>query len=39
MEQLRLYPLGGQAIFQYFAGRQATMPILNSDVGGHHVAL
>ena len=42
MRELRFYKLGAQAIFevfQYEAVRQATTVPLNSDVGGHHVAL
>ncbi|RLV47963.1 VOC family protein [Nocardioides mangrovicus] len=42
MRRLRFYRLGGQAIFEVFeyeAREQAAEPPLNSDVGGHHVAL
>ena len=42
MRRLRFFRLGGQAIFEVFeydARVQATTPPLNSDVGGHHVAL
>jgi catechol 2,3-dioxygenase-like lactoylglutathione lyase family enzyme len=42
MRRLHFYRLGGQAIFevfQYDAPDQASSPPLNSDVGGHHVAL
>lgn len=42
MRRLHFYRLGGQAIFEVFeyeAAVQATEPPLNSDVGGHHVAL
>lgn len=43
MRELRFYECGGQAIFEVFAyetpdGERSTQP-LNSDVGGHHVAL
>jgi glyoxylase I family protein len=42
MRRLHFYRLGGQAIFEVFeyeAPSQAISPPLNSDVGGHHVAL
>lgn len=42
MRRLRFYRLGGQAIFEVFeyeARVQAHVPPLNSDIGGHHVAL
>lgn len=42
MRRLRFFRLGGQAIFEVFeydARDQAMRPPLNSDVGGHHVAL
>lgn len=42
MRELRFYRLGGQAIFEvfeYLSKRRATRPPLNSDVGGHHVAI
>lgn len=42
MRRLRFYRLRGQAIFEVFeyeARVRATVPPLNSDVGGHHVAL
>jgi len=42
MRQLRFFRCGGQAVFevfQYEAPAQSTQPPLNSDVGGHHVAL
>ncbi len=43
MRRLRFYRLGGQAVFEVFeyeATRAADRdPALNSDVGGHHVAL
>lgn len=42
MRQLRFYRCGGQAVFevfQYDAPEQRTGVPLNSDVGGHHVAL
>jgi catechol 2,3-dioxygenase-like lactoylglutathione lyase family enzyme len=42
MRQLRFYRCGGQAVFevfQYEAPSQSTDVPLNSDVGGHHVAL
>lgn len=43
MRELRFYDCGGQAIFEVFAyetpdGKHTAQP-LNSDVGGHHVAL
>ena len=42
MRELRFFRCGGQAIFEVFAyeapGRRERVP-LNSDVGGHHVAL
>ena len=42
MRQLHFFRLGGQAIFEvfeYVAEHQQRTPPLNSDVGGHHVAL
>lgn len=42
MRRLHFYRLGGQAIFEVFeyeAPDQQTKPPLNSDIGGHHVAL
>ena len=42
MHRLHFYRLGGQAIFEVFeysAPEQAQSPPLNSDIGGHHVAL
>ena len=42
MRRLHFYRLGGQAIFEVFeydAPEQVAAPPLNSDVGGHHVAL
>lgn len=42
MRELHFYRLGGQAIFEVFsyeAPDQRTEQPLNSDVGGHHVAL
>lgn len=43
MRELRFYDCGGQAIFEVFAfetpdGKRSAQP-LNSDVGGHHLAL
>ena len=42
MRRLHFFRLGGQAIFEVFeydAADQVQQPPLNSDVGGHHVAL
>lgn len=42
MREMRFYRLAGQAIFevfQYEATEQAPTVPLNSDIGGHHVAL
>jgi catechol 2,3-dioxygenase-like lactoylglutathione lyase family enzyme len=42
MERLHFYRCGGRAVFevfQYTAPEQHTVPLRNSDVGGHHVAL
>ena len=42
MRRLHFYRLGGQAVFEVFeyeAPDQRADPPLNSDVGGHHVAL
>jgi catechol 2,3-dioxygenase-like lactoylglutathione lyase family enzyme len=43
MRELRFYDCGGQAIFEVFAyetpNGDRVAPPLNSDVGGHHVAL
>jgi catechol 2,3-dioxygenase-like lactoylglutathione lyase family enzyme len=42
MRRLHFFRLGGQAIFEVFeyeAAQQQRTPPLNSDVGGHHVAL
>jgi catechol 2,3-dioxygenase-like lactoylglutathione lyase family enzyme len=42
MNQLHFFRCGGAAVFEVFeytAPEQRTVPPLNSDVGGHHVAL
>ncbi len=42
MRELRFYDCGGKAVFEVFAYEaldRALAPPLNSDVGGHHVAL
>ena len=42
MRELRFYRCGGEAVFEVFEYEtedQRTSPPLNSDVGGHHVAL
>lgn len=42
MRRLHFFRLGGQAVFEVFeydAREQNATPPLNSDVGGHHVAL
>lgn len=42
MRRLHFFRLGGQAIFEVFeyeAAGQSPTPPMNSDVGGHHVAL
>jgi catechol 2,3-dioxygenase-like lactoylglutathione lyase family enzyme len=42
VQRLHFYRLGGQAIFEVFeydTAEQQAHPPLNSDIGGHHVAL